>query len=596
MKHSTLIKQQSTVNYSVIQLLSYSIILLLFFALPLKAQVTVGSQDPPQSFSILELTTKTKDGGLRLPQLTTDERLALNAELKADDDAKGLVIYDTDLDCLEFWNGEGWISLCTDKLVDCSTVTYPVLKESYDFLTGATIANLIADIGGNVQLYDAPTDGNLYDNPSTLLVAGRTYYVEQRVSNCSRRVPVAVTISTAAVSGSATIDACVSAMYDFQYQTLTAYNAANAAIWQWYAKRRGEADSEYKPIPAATAVSYKIPANFVKNVFRTMKSESGTDYNDSVVFQVKVSNALRIEVKSDTLDMEFIDTYGKDYAELKAPPSITGNPNTGGVIKVAYLSLGQDRDPDRTQNACDFGDLYQWGRWRDGHEKITWTKATVGGNIDWDTATKDNKIDVNSFPATDFNNTPTVSNPEGGTTTWQISNSSLAYGKFIYGNNSWNTAKDLIQDFWATQTSPYTKTSNDPCPSGWHVPTRFEFGAIFQGTPTDGNPSIVTPQNNKWTWRGGTNVSILNRIVGGYIVTYGDGSDKSRRIFLPAPFPRNFSDGTLYNTAGSFGSYWSSTYYTITANAQLLYFDSGIVGANANSPKAFGFNVRCVKE
>ena len=48
-----------------------------------------------------------------MPQLTTDERLALNSKLTGDDAAKGLVVYDTDLNCLEFWNGEGWISLCT---------------------------------------------------------------------------------------------------------------------------------------------------------------------------------------------------------------------------------------------------------------------------------------------------------------------------------------------------------------------------------------------------------------------------------------------------------------------------------------------------
>jgi len=75
--------------------------------LPLKAQVNIGSIDLPHPFSILELTTITKEGELRLPQLKTSEREALSSKLTGNDDAKGLVVYDTDLNCLEFWNGNG---------------------------------------------------------------------------------------------------------------------------------------------------------------------------------------------------------------------------------------------------------------------------------------------------------------------------------------------------------------------------------------------------------------------------------------------------------------------------------------------------------
>ena len=86
-----------------------------FFTLPLKAQVNIGDQTAPHSFSLLELTTKNQDRGLRMPQLTTDQREALGIQLLSDanvaKEAKGLIIYNTDTKCLQYWNGKKWISL-----------------------------------------------------------------------------------------------------------------------------------------------------------------------------------------------------------------------------------------------------------------------------------------------------------------------------------------------------------------------------------------------------------------------------------------------------------------------------------------------------
>ena len=579
-----------------IYLLTLSVITV-FFALPLKAQVTIGDNVDPHIFSILELVTKNKDGGLRLPQLTTRERddvakqwTALDPESEIAKAAQGLVIYNTDTNCLEFWNGKEWISLCSDALDDCSTVSYPEVNASYDFVAGATIADLIAAIGGNVKLYDEEIDGDLYDNPSALLVAGSPYYAEQRVGNCSRRVPVAVTISTDPVSGSVTIDACVNTMYDIQYQILTAYGTTGGAAtqWQWYAKRRGENDSEYKPIPDATAVSYKIPTKFVQDVFRKMKNESSTDYNDSVVFKVEVWNAGNTTRISSTtvFDVEFIDTYGNDYVALKAPPSITGNTNTGEVIKIAYLNLGVEPDADG-YNACDFGSLYQWGRITDGHEKIGWTKAAVGGNIAFDAETQNNR-ETNNLTAADYDSNPPALAGDGALPFYQVTNADYK-DKFLFGNSNWNTDRTDYQFFWAT--SSYAKTSNDPCPFGWHVPTRFEFGAIFQGTPTSSNPGTATNLNNAWTWRPNTG----NRIAGGYIVAYGDGSDTSRRIFLPAAGYRSYSAGTLTN-AGRYGGYWSSTNYDAAAAYNMTFYSGGVEAGDTSLTESFGYSVRCIAE
>jgi len=83
----------------------------MFFTLPMKAQVTIGALTAPQPFSLLEITTANKTGGLRLPQLSTADRDALDLSSNPDA-AHGLMIYNTDIDCVEYWNGTSWISLC----------------------------------------------------------------------------------------------------------------------------------------------------------------------------------------------------------------------------------------------------------------------------------------------------------------------------------------------------------------------------------------------------------------------------------------------------------------------------------------------------
>jgi len=97
-------------------------IVLLFTALPLNAQVNIGDESNPHAFSVLELTAKLKKGGLRLPLLTTTQRDELSLDVLPDPSdalvkSKGLVIFNTTTKCLEFWNGAKWLSLCTDVLV-----------------------------------------------------------------------------------------------------------------------------------------------------------------------------------------------------------------------------------------------------------------------------------------------------------------------------------------------------------------------------------------------------------------------------------------------------------------------------------------------
>jgi len=81
----------------------------------LKAQVSIGADEAPQPFSVLEMFSEYAEGiygGLRLPQLNTAQRDALDIETLNDPKSCGLMIYNTDINCVEYWNNKVWISMC----------------------------------------------------------------------------------------------------------------------------------------------------------------------------------------------------------------------------------------------------------------------------------------------------------------------------------------------------------------------------------------------------------------------------------------------------------------------------------------------------
>jgi len=93
--------------------------LVIFATISVSAQVTMGKIKKPEEFSILELISNNKMG-LRLPQLTTQQRIDLTTEdFKANTLAEGLTIFNTDTQCIEVWNGKVWISKCAPQTNVC---------------------------------------------------------------------------------------------------------------------------------------------------------------------------------------------------------------------------------------------------------------------------------------------------------------------------------------------------------------------------------------------------------------------------------------------------------------------------------------------
>jgi formylglycine-generating enzyme required for sulfatase activity len=76
----------------------------------LNAQVTIGQDKSPETFSVLELISN-GTRGMRLPQLTTAQRQAL-VFTGHENEAMGLTIFNIFTRCVETWNGVEWIQKC----------------------------------------------------------------------------------------------------------------------------------------------------------------------------------------------------------------------------------------------------------------------------------------------------------------------------------------------------------------------------------------------------------------------------------------------------------------------------------------------------
>ncbi len=197
--------------------------------------------------------------------------------------------------------------------------------------------------------------------------------------------------------------------------------------------------------------------------------------------------------------------------------------NYGTVVSVTgkvWLdrNLGASQVADSVDNANAYGDLYQWGRAADGHEDCT--SGTYAGPVDSWIADEDNNA-------------------------WD--------GLFINNDSSpYDWLSTQVDDLWNEMGG-----QNNPCPSGFRVPTNAEL-----------NQERLTWISDDAT---GAFASPLKLTVGGY---------------------RLYSNGNL-NAVDYLGSYWSST--VDGANARSMLFSSSTTGMESQY-RAYGNSVRCIKD
>jgi len=368
MKHKLFV-----VNYYI----PFTLLLVLFFTIPLKAQLIIsenGTETSAKSFSLLEIiSTQGKDGGLRLPPLTTFQRDSIARVWSSDTSgsAKGLVIFNTDTHCLEFWNGDHWVSLCSDSKE--TPVTPVVVPTGSGTLSGRTCFDIASPdndgkagcgtLAGRTWKADF-SDINTYKQTYTFRPTGqvskvRFAYVESNRGNIVESMD-----------------------YSTAYETATGIN-----------------------YDCAVTINYKTSLN---NLARGLTN----------------SNPLKLDIYAlynDNKDGTGTNRIILLTAKIK-DCNCCGAYSQGGVwLNLMCHNLGSDPslDPftyDSKGDNVSFdikGNLYQWGRKVDGYEArnsgVVYTQATgydpltpaadagkfIAGASDWLTPRNDNLLGDN---------------------------------------------------------------------------------------------------------------------------------------------------------------------------------------------------------
>ncbi|UCA61754.1 hypothetical protein KB553_09530 [Chryseobacterium rhizoplanae] len=143
--------------------------------------------------------------------------------------------------------------------------------------------------------------------------------------------------------------------------------------------------------------------------------------------------------------------------------------------------------------------------------------------------------------------------------------------------SGWSTASAADKSWNSGTEAVPVKTSNDPCPDGFRVPTRNEWVSFNTNSTTSIIGTWVTTANG-----GDNNFTAARKFV-----------NNGSTLTFPTAGNRLNSTGALVSRAG-YGYYWSST--ENSTNAYSLYFNSTTINPAFYNNRTYGFSVRCISE
>lgn len=194
-------------------------------------------------------------------------------------------------------------------------------------------------------------------------------------------------------------------------------------------------------------------------------------------------------------------------------------------------------------------------------------------------------VDTSVNPNPDFTN-PVNGNLFGNYYQWGRSGT-LANGNSGPGAiNGWDNTAIPPANSWntGTETTPI-RTTNDPCPENYRVPTITEFQDLIAST-TQSNV-------NDSSWDNGSATNYTS------IKVFTSKRDKNIILSFPATGFRDYVNGALSNAAlrGTIGIYWASSTPTFSPSnyKNMQLYKSTISTTSGAYNQNFGENIRCIR-
>lgn len=517
------------------------IIIALFTFQHIKAQVNIGSDKKPEAFSLLEINSP--DRGLIHPQMSTIERNAFTTNLiineNKENEARGLIIFNTTTHCLEYYKNkaEGWVSLCNeinieqiplDDAVDPAFIrpyadTEPTLtdgtygKRKYDVAQSDLNSSVNGSCGLKGAAHGRPGDFNTANDY-------KRYYV----------------LEFAASEDMTKITDIVVGIRQFETKIVTISGDKSGG---------GETPNTFARKNNIVVDFFSSGANAI-NTIATGKKEANALY--TTIYAIFKRNGELRRVEYTFLVMDCLGCGVRSQSGDKQ------------WLPVACYNLGVEESPSTPSpllyNTLLNGDVYQWGRIADGHEKANspiFVPSPAIGEITYPTTPID-LLDSNGQP---------MDNPPFNFRVGSFIPVTSASQSIFYGD--WSAAHNAKLWGDGTQNPQMTKSVNDPCPTGFRLPTAQEMTIIMNALTVDNSQNGAIPK----------------------------AGDDETILFLPYTTVRGTNGIALETSNNIKAQYWTSTTTANTVLALVKAFKMESTGMTiVDTDRAWGNAVRCIAE